>query len=113
LPTDLQARVEARLDALDATATVYAKHLPTGREIAVRADLPMNTLSVIKIPVMVQAFRDNASGRLDFDTRYPVDPDHMRGGSGLVQTFAPGLNRRSEAWSRRWSSRLTTQRRTW
>jgi len=92
LPTDLQARVEARLDGLDATATVYAKHLPTGREIAVRADLPMNTLSVIKIPVMVQAFRDNASGRLDFDARYPVDPDDMRRGSGLVQTFAPGLN---------------------
>ena len=91
LPTDLQQRVEARLDALDAISSIYAKHLPTGREIAIRADRPMNTLSVIKIPVMVQAFRDDASGRLDLDDRYTVDPEDMRRGSGLIQTFEPGL----------------------
>jgi len=51
----------------------------------------MNTLSVIKIPVMVQAFRDDASGRLDLDDRYTVDPEDMRRGSGLIQTFEPGL----------------------
>ena len=92
LPTDLEARVAARLDGLDAISSIYAKHLPTGREIAVRADRPMNTLSVIKIPVMVQAFRDDASGRLDLDRRYTVGPDEMRRGSGLIQTFQPGLN---------------------
>jgi len=89
---DLQTRVEASLDGLDATATLYAKHIPSGREVAVRADLPMNTLSVIKIPVMVQAFRDAASGRLDLDERVEVTRDDLRRGSGLVQTFAPGLN---------------------
>ena len=92
LPTALQERVAARLDALDAISSIYAKHLPTGREIAVRADQPMNTLSVIKIPVMVQAFRDDASGRLDLDDRYTIEPEDMRRGSGLIQTFAPGLN---------------------
>ena len=92
LPTDLQARIEARLDGLDAMTSIYAKHVPTGREITVRADRPMNTLSVIKIPVMVQAFRDDASGRLDLDDRYTVEPEDMRRGSGLIQTFEPGLN---------------------
>ena len=92
LPADLQDRVAARLDALDAISTVYAKHLPSGREIAVRADRPMNTLSVIKIPVMVQAFLDDRSGRLDLDRRYVVEADDMRRGSGLIQTFEPGLN---------------------
>lgn len=92
LPSDLQERIEARLSSLSATSSIYAKHLPTGREIAVRADQPMNTLSVIKIPVMVQAFRDDASGRLDLDDRYTVEPEDMRRGSGLIQTFAPGLN---------------------
>ena len=91
LAADLQATVEARLDGLDAVATLYAKHVPSGREVAVRADRPMNTLSVIKIPVMVQAFRDHAEGRLDLDERVEVSPDDMRRGSGLVQTFAPGL----------------------
>ena len=89
---DLSVRVENRLDELDAISSLYAKHLPTGREITVRADRPMNTLSVIKIPVMVQAFRDDASGRLNLDARYTISSDDMRGGSGLLQTFAPGLN---------------------
>jgi hypothetical protein len=91
LPAELQARVAARLDALDAASSLYALHLPSGREISVRADQPMNTLSVIKIPVMVQAFRDHAEGRLDLDARRLVDATDMRRGSGLVQTFAPGL----------------------
>ncbi|MEX0836781.1 MAG: serine hydrolase, partial [Gemmatimonadota bacterium] len=84
-------RVAARLDELDAISSLYAKHLPTGREIAIRADRPMNTLSVIKIPVMVQAFRDAEAGRLDMSERYTVGVDDMRRGSGLLQTFAPGL----------------------
>lgn len=91
LPTDLQARVEARLDGLDAISTLWAKHLPSGREIAVRADRPMNTLSVIKIPVMVLAFRDAQEGRLDLSRRVVVDAEDMRRGSGLIQTFEPGL----------------------
>ncbi len=92
LPTEIEARVAARLDALDAISSIYAKHIPSGREIAIRADRPMNTLSVIKIPVMVQAFRDDASGRLDLDARYTVEPEDMRRGSGLIQTFEPGLS---------------------
>lgn len=87
----LSARVAAHLDELDAISSLYAKHLPTGREIAIRADRPMNTLSVIKIPVMVQAFRDAEAGRLDMSERYTVGVDEMRRGSGLLQTFAPGL----------------------
>ncbi len=88
---DLGERTRARLDALDARSSLYAKHLPSGREIAVRADLPMNALSVIKIPIMVLAYRDAEAGRLDLDARHRVTPDELRRGSGLLQTFAPGL----------------------
>jgi beta-lactamase class A len=87
----LSDRVAVRLDGLDAISSLYAKHLPTGREIAIRADRPMNTLSVIKIPVLVQAFRDAEAGRLDMSERYTVGVDDMRRGSGLLQRFAPGL----------------------
>ena len=58
----LASRVAARLDALPARTSLYARHLPSGREIAVRADEPMNALSVIKIPVMVLAYRDAEAG---------------------------------------------------
>jgi beta-lactamase class A len=87
----LESRVRAELDSLDARSSLYTKHLPTGREIAVRADQPMNALSVIKIPIMVLAFRDAEAGRLDLDERYRIRPEDLRRGSGLLQTFAPGL----------------------
>jgi beta-lactamase class A len=87
----LEARLRARLDSLQAVTSVYAKHLPSGSEVAVRADQPMNTLSVIKIPVMVLAFRDAEAGRLDLEERYRVRDEDIRGGSGILRTFVPGL----------------------
>jgi len=87
----VEARVQARLDSLAARTSLYARHLPTGREIAIRADEPMNTLSVIKLAVMVVAFRDAEEGRLDLDARRRITPDDLRRGSGLLQTFSPGL----------------------
>jgi beta-lactamase class A len=88
----LKARVQARLDSLQASTAVYAKNLATGAEIAIRADVPMNTASVIKIPVMVLAERDADAGRFDLDERYIIRPEDLRRGSGLLQTFAPGLS---------------------
>lgn len=87
----LEARIQEALDALPARTALHAKHLPSGREIAVRADEPMNTLSVIKIPVMVLAYRDAEAGRLDLEERYRIRPEDRRRGSGLLQHFAPGL----------------------
>ena len=67
---DLASRIEESLNALNAKTSFYAKHLPSGREIAIRADEPMNALSVIKIPVMVLAYRDADAGALNLDERY-------------------------------------------
>lgn len=91
-PASLEAEITRALDALSARSSLHAKHLPTGREMAIRADEPMNTLSVIKIPVMVLAYRDAEAGKLDLDERYTVKSEDRRRGSGLLQTFAPGLS---------------------
>jgi beta-lactamase class A len=90
--SSLEATVRARLDSLNAHGTFYAKQLGTGREIAIRADEPMNTASVIKIPVMILAFRDADAGRLNLDDRYTIRAEDVRGGTGLLRTFAAGLN---------------------
>lgn len=87
----LEQTVRSRLDAVDAQTSLYARYLPSGREIAIRADEPKNTLSVIKIPIMVLAYRDAEGGRLNLDQRYTIRPEDLRRGSGLLQTFAPGL----------------------
>ncbi|HKK07325.1 MAG TPA: serine hydrolase [Gemmatimonadota bacterium] len=87
----LEDSVRAVLSRLPARATLFAKHLPDGRTLAIGADVPMNTASVIKIPVMVRAFRDAEAGRLDLDARTTVRPEDLRRGTGLLQTFQPGL----------------------
>jgi beta-lactamase class A len=90
-PANVQTLIRARLDSLQASSTFYAKQLSSGREIAIRADEPMNTASVIKIPVMVLAFRDADAGRLDLEERYTIRDDDLRRGTGLLQNFAVGL----------------------
>jgi beta-lactamase class A len=88
---NLEATIRARLDSLPAHSSFYAKQLSTGREVAIRADDPMNTASVIKIPVMILAFRDAEAGRLDLGERYTIRPEDLRRGTGLLQGFAVGL----------------------
>ena len=87
----LEAILRARLDSLNAQSTFYAKQLSTGKEVAIRADEPMNTASVIKIPVMILAFRDADAGTLDLDQRYTIRAEDRRRGTGLLQGFAVGL----------------------
>jgi beta-lactamase class A len=89
----LLVAIRGILDSLPAQTALHAKHLSTGREIAIRADVPMNTASVIKIPVMVLAYRDvEAGGPLILEARHLIGPDDLRRGSGLLQTFEIGLN---------------------
>ena len=90
-PPTLEETIRARLDSLQAQSSFYAKQLASGHEVSIRADVPMNTASVIKIPVMILAFRDADAGRLDLDQRYVIRPEDQRRGSGLLQTFAPGI----------------------
>ena len=42
---------------------IYIKCLETGEEIALNADEQMDTMSVIKIPLMVEAFRQIEAGK--------------------------------------------------
>ena len=91
-PPTLEQTIRARLDSLRAQSSFYARQIGVARrEIAIRADVPMNTASVIKIPVMILAFRDADAGRLNLDERYTIRPEYLRRGSGLLQTFTPGL----------------------
>jgi len=87
----LTGYIQMQLEALDAKTAFFAKHLVSTKTIAIRADDPVNTLSVIKIAVMVLAYRDAEAGTLDLDQRYQIRDEDFRRGSGVLQTFAPGL----------------------
>src|SRR5438093_9385205 len=68
----LERLIRHRLSALDARVGLHALHVPTGRQVAVNADEPMNTASVIKIPIMILAYRDAEAGLLHLAERYEV-----------------------------------------
>ena len=87
----ITTQAKAQLDALDARATLYAKHLPSGAEIGVRADDPVDTLSVIKLPILALAYRDIEAGTLDLDERCLIAPEDLRNGTGWLKRFDPGL----------------------
>lgn len=87
----LEQLVRARLDSLPAQTALYAKDLRTGRELAVGADVPMNTVSVIKLAVMVLAYRDADARRLALAERHIIRAEEMRQGSGVLRMFTPGL----------------------
>ena len=50
----------------------------------------MNSVSVIKIAIMVLAYRDAENGRLNLEERYLLRPQDKRRGSGVLQVFADG-----------------------
>lgn len=87
----LAVHIQEQLDALDAKTAFFAKHLVSTKTVAVRADDPVNTLSVIKLAIMLLAYRDAEAGALDLDQRYQIRDEDFRRGSGLLQTFAPDL----------------------
>ena len=54
-----------------------------GGEVAVRSDDPVDTLSVIKLPILVLAYRDVEAGALDLDERCLIAPEDLRNGALL------------------------------
>src|SRR5467141_4001940 len=66
--TGLAARIAARIAAAPARAVgVYFRDLTTGDSVRVGADLRFHAASTMKVPVMIQLFRDRDAGQLSLD----------------------------------------------
>ena len=52
--------------ALPGKIGLYALYPATGEEIRFHADMPMEAASVIKLPIMAEAFRQREAGMMDF-----------------------------------------------
>ncbi len=92
-PTPRQ-RLDAELAritrSINATWGIYAKSLERGDEIAIEADRQMDTMSVIKIPLMTEVFQQVKDGRIALDTRYTVTKDDVLPGTGVLRSLDPG-----------------------
>lgn len=74
------------------TYTLYAEHLGTGEAISFGdVDRPMETASVMKLPILVEALRQCREGNLHLEQLIERQADDEVGGSGLLQHLSAGL----------------------
>src|SRR5271166_886073 len=90
--SNLTRLLDSELSRFPAKAGVYVKHLGTGEEAAVRAGDPFNSASVIKIPVMILAYRLADQNQLNLNDRVEIKRSDLRGGSGIFRYHDVGLN---------------------
>src|SRR5262245_27519323 len=88
----LQDRIEFLTRHVNAEWGIYVKSLDTGEEVALDADAVFDTMSVIKIPIMVEAFRQIEAGKHSLCDRVTVQESDMRFGTGILRSLDPGAS---------------------
>jgi beta-lactamase class A len=86
----LQASIERTTKSVNATWGVYVKSLDTGEEIAVDADRQMETMSTIKIPLMIECFEQIKAGKFKLSDKYTFVQADAQPGTGTIQRLDPG-----------------------
>jgi beta-lactamase class A len=86
----LKAGITRTTESVKATWGIYIKSIETGEEIAIDADKQMDTMSVIKIPLMVEVYEQLKAGKFALTDRYTVTAEDMRPGTGVIRSLDPG-----------------------
>ena len=86
----LQSNIERITKSVAADWGIYVKCLETGEEIAIDADTPMDTMSVIKIPLMVEAFHQIDAGKFSLADKVTLKDSDKRPGTGIIRSLDPG-----------------------
>ena len=88
---DLKSDLEAMAAKHQGQVALYAKNLKTGETVAINADTPTQTASVIKLPVMIEAFYQSKAGKLDLTKRLNLTKDEQVPGSGVLAYIQPDV----------------------
>jgi beta-lactamase class A len=88
----LQANVERITRSVNAKWGIYVKCLETGEEIAISPDETMDTMSVIKIPLMAEVFRQIETGKFALSDRVTLRDSDKRPGTGVIRSLDAGAS---------------------
>jgi beta-lactamase class A len=86
----LEASIQRTTRSINATWGIYVKSLETGEEIAIDADRRMETMSTIKIPLMVEVFEQMKAGKFKLADKYTFVEADSQPGTGTIQRLDPG-----------------------
>ncbi|HJZ67644.1 MAG TPA: serine hydrolase [Blastocatellia bacterium] len=88
----LQSNIERITRSVNAKWGIYIKCVETGEEIALNADETMDTMSVIKIPLMVEVFRQVEAGKFALSDRVTLKESDKRPGTGVIRSLDSGAS---------------------
>lgn len=87
LGPDLMRMIRAH----EGDVAVAMRHLATGESFEHRAKEPQGTASLIKLPIMIEAYRQADVGKLSLDKMIELKAEDQVQGSGVLTThFSPG-----------------------
>jgi beta-lactamase class A len=86
----LKASVERTTRSVNATWGVFVKSLESGEAIAIDADRQMETMSTIKIPLMVEVLEQIKAGKFKLTDKYTFAQADSQPGTGTIQRLDPG-----------------------
>lgn len=91
LSSSIADTVEPLLKSYQGDVAVAVYHFESDTHWSVRGDVVMPTASLIKLPVMIEAYRQVAAGKVKLEQRIEVKKDDMVQGSGILTShFSPG-----------------------
>jgi beta-lactamase class A len=86
----LQRSIERITRSVNATWGIFVKSLETGEEVALDADRRMETMSTIKIPLMVEVLEQARAGKFRLTDKYTFLAADSQPGTGTIQRLDPG-----------------------
>jgi beta-lactamase class A len=92
----LAERFQSRLAGIAAEAPgvlgIQVVDLTSGQRFGVNSELVFPQGSSIKVPILLELYRQAAAGRVRLDERVPVDSAEMVGGTGVLNAFGDGTS---------------------
>src|SRR4029077_20409958 len=86
----LEASILRTTRSVNATWGIYVKSLETGEEIAIDADRQMETMSTIKIPLMIEVLEQIKAGKFKLTDKYTFVEKDSQPGTGTIQRLDYG-----------------------
>ena len=86
----LENNIKRITESVNAEWGIYVKCLETGEEISLNADRQMDTMSVIKLPLMAEAFRQMEAGKFALTDRITLTDAAKRPGTGVIRSLDAG-----------------------
>ncbi len=81
---------KTEISGLKGKVWIYAKNIDTGKEYSLRGDEQVRTASTIKLPIMTEAFRQVAAGKIAWTDQFELTKQNKAGGSGILGEFTDG-----------------------